>query len=546
MQSQFQELEKKNALLLQQIKLADEDSQKVRQESTKVIEQCDLTMNSIGEVVSYFERELFQLATLHQADEVAKPFVQDMSVWMKWGPAKMQVLEQKIQDSETNNKDLYELGLYCYNIQSLIDKGPKMLQDYCSALDKSQTTASQVIFEWNNLMREVQKMREKVSIKMEAALKSTKYSEAGHEQQQEEDPFPAHDDEMQIEAHESRMNNLHEIGRKGSGSVGSGSEGGSRKSTELAGAAVGEFVSAGVIANQSSPTGPVKSLFLGDGMGESSIPKAHEKKGRKGNAIIVREMVESADGKTTKVGKTTEVVKKFESPSSRQFVDKHLKLQYQSDNNVLSKMCKAMKTAKEQEKYVHLLLLRPAFHRSYYIQSKDAHRISNEDQVIEVVVNDMVPEGGSAHGKCDEKEEDSAYEDLTRDRIGNVKPSKKRRDILDKTKFDLGGSFTEFAGQWLSAYEYCAKSDETLPQILKKFELTSVKTLVLSLNKDLDVKLETNMWRTGKLKKGTILNLPGDRVADDLKQFVPENELTAAENNQRQGNKSSGKAKRGK
>ena len=194
--------------------------------------------------------------------------------------------------------------------------------------------------------------------------------------------------------------------------------------------------------------------------------------------------------------------------------------------------------------------------------------------MIEVVVKDMVPEGGSAHGKCDEKEEDSAYEDLTRDRIGNVKPSKKRRrddsydagsdsdatessaaaaktfmknkDILDKTKFDLGGSFTEFAGQWLSAYEYCAKSDETLPQILKKFELTSVKTLVLSLNKDLDVKLETNMWRTGKLKKGTILYLPGDRVADDLKQFVPENELTAAENNQRQGNKSSGKAKRGK
>ena len=486
----------------------------------------------------------------------------------------MQALEQKIQDPEIKKVDQYQLRRSRWEIECLIDKGPEMLQDYCSALDKSQTTVSQVIFEWNHLMREVQKMREEVSIKMEAALKSTKYSEAGHEQQQEEDPFPAHDDEMQIEAHESRMNHLHEIGRKGSGSVGSGSEGGSRRSTELAGAAVGEFVSAGVIANQSSPTGPVKSLFLGDGMGESSIPKAHEKKGRKGNAIIVREMVESADGKTRKVGKTTEVVKKFESPSSRQFVDKHLKLQYQSDNNVLSKMCKAMKTAKEQEKYVHLLLLRPAFHRSYYIQSKDAHRISNEDQVIEVVVNDMVPEGGSAHGKCDEKEEDSAYEDLTRDRIGNVKPSKKRRrddsydagsdsdatessaaaaktfmknkDILDKTKFDLGGSFTEFAGQWLSAYEYCAKSDETLPQILKKFELTSVKTLVLSLNKDLDVKLETNMWRTGKLKKGTILYLPGDRVADDLKQFVPENELTAAENNQRQGNKSSGKAKRGK
>ena len=55
MQSQFQELEKKNALLLQQIKLADEDSQKVRQESTKVIEQCDLTMNSIGEVLSHFD-----------------------------------------------------------------------------------------------------------------------------------------------------------------------------------------------------------------------------------------------------------------------------------------------------------------------------------------------------------------------------------------------------------------------------------------------------------------------------------------------------------
>ena len=173
----------------------------------------------------------------------------------------MQAIEQKIQDPEIKKVNQYQLRRNRFEIECLIDQGPEMLQDYCSALDKSQTTVSQVIFEWNHLMREVQKMREEVSIKMEAALKSTKYSEAGHEQQQEEDPFPAHDDEMQIEAHESRMNNLHEIGRKGSGSVGSGSEGGSRKSTELAGAAVGEFVSAGVIANQSSPTGPVKSLL---------------------------------------------------------------------------------------------------------------------------------------------------------------------------------------------------------------------------------------------------------------------------------------------
>ena len=489
MQSRCHHLAQKKELLLQKIQLADEGSQKVRQESEKVIEQCDLTMNSIGEVVSYFERELFQLATLHQADEVAKAFVQDMSVWMKEGPAKMQVLEQKIQDPETNKIVRYKLNALHSQMQCMVNNGPEMLQDYCSALDKSQTIASQVIFEWNHLMREVQKMREKV-------LLMTSCDQQGSNEEFEDENRGCNLPEGDLDSMASSAVKSRSISRCDGKSPQSATSPASRgASPDLQGSA---FIS----GTRKRTADLDQSIFL------AGIQSTGEGVSRRGKGQCKPlEVSEFIDAKK-------QPAQEFESRS--EFIQSlSLSFKNRALTSYRQDLMKKLAEAKRKKQYVNLMVIRDGKTNTYQIKNKNDHGIEDDEKVVELKFNNDDCDGKALEGD----DSDFSDENLSADYLA-------AQTIWKQKEWNVGHAWPKFAGQWLSNVEYCATDNQTINQICEYFKVD--KNFVYILNEELDHQWGRK-WRTGGFRAGTIIILPGDQIETNLKQIVPERVLKAAE-----------------